>query len=269
MRLRFRGPRLRVSLRGLALLVAVAAVVSWAGLEFTSPTRRFGRLLAADQPAYVRREAASSLGRDVPFWEVDRALGLLVGALDDPSPRVRESALAGLWWLGPRGREAVPKIVARLNDPDRWVRFAAARALGRVLGPRPADADEALAAVARALDDADPGVRLAAAETLVETGREAEAAETLAGALTGPEPAQRSQAVLIIRKVRDRRPYLDSLALALRDPDHIVRDFAYHVLDTIAPADFVKSALDASVVEGDPETRRWAEERRDRLTPPR
>ena len=70
MHLKLPGPRVR--LRTLAILVAALAVMLWAGLNIWSPTRRLGRLLQADQPVFVRREAASSLGRDIPFWEVDR-----------------------------------------------------------------------------------------------------------------------------------------------------------------------------------------------------
>ncbi len=85
-------PRLRLRLRTLAALVAVLTVSLWAGLSIWSPTRRLGRLLMADQPVFVRREAASSLGRAIPPREVDQAVSLLIRALDDPSPREREYA---------------------------------------------------------------------------------------------------------------------------------------------------------------------------------
>jgi HEAT repeats len=110
MHLKLPGPRVR--LRTLAILIAAVAVTLWAGLNIWSPTRRLGRLLGADQPVFVRREAASSLGRDIPSWETDRAVSLLINALDDPSPRVREYAGVGLAELGPRAEQAVSKLIA-------------------------------------------------------------------------------------------------------------------------------------------------------------
>jgi hypothetical protein len=91
----WRLPRPRLRLRTLATLIAASAVSLWAGLAIWSPTVRLGRLLRPDQPVFLRREAASSLGRDIPSWETDRAVSLLINALDDPSPRVREYAGVG------------------------------------------------------------------------------------------------------------------------------------------------------------------------------
>src|SRR6516225_3728959 len=93
-------PRLR--LRTQLALIALLAVSLWAGLSIWSPTRRLGRLVRADQPVYIRREAASALGHQIPAWEVEQAVSILIGVCDDPSPRVREYALVGLAQLGPK-----------------------------------------------------------------------------------------------------------------------------------------------------------------------
>src|SRR5262245_8281284 len=129
-------PRLQLSLRNLTLLVAVLALALWTGLSIWSPTRRFGRLLRADQPVFMRREAASSLGRGIPFWEVDQAVSIAIGALDDPSPRVREYACVSLSELGPRASRAISKLIALLNDEDRFVRYTAARTLSSIVEAR-------------------------------------------------------------------------------------------------------------------------------------
>jgi hypothetical protein len=150
-------PRLRFKLRTLVTLVALAALTLWAGLHIWSPTRRFARLLRSDQPVYVRREAAASLGRAIPPWEVDAALALLLDALHDPSPRVREYATVGLVELGPRAQQAASKLAAVLVDEDRFVRFAAARALG-FIGEGKAPSAEVIAALTSALGDKDPDV---------------------------------------------------------------------------------------------------------------
>ncbi len=99
----------RLSLRTLA--VPIAAL--WAGLSIWSPTRCLGRLLQPDQPTLIRHELASSLGHEIPPWEVDRALSLLIKTLDDPSPRVREFAGVGLAELGARALRAIPAVDTR------------------------------------------------------------------------------------------------------------------------------------------------------------
>src|SRR4051812_14161397 len=84
-RMRWKVPQLqpRFRLTTLAALVALCAVITWAGLFFLSPTRGFIRQMRPDQPAYLRREAAISLGH-VPDWEADQAIDALIGALQDP-----------------------------------------------------------------------------------------------------------------------------------------------------------------------------------------
>ena len=54
---------------------------------------------------------------DIPSWEVERAVRLLISALDDPSPRVREYAGVGLAELGPRAGQAASKLIAVLIAP--------------------------------------------------------------------------------------------------------------------------------------------------------
>ncbi|MHC5544750.1 HEAT repeat domain-containing protein, partial [Singulisphaera rosea] len=87
--------RLRFRLSTLVGVIALSAVAVWGGLYVFSPTRRIARQIRADQPTYLRREAVGGLGY-VPSWEADEAIGILIGALGDPSPRVRESAISGL-----------------------------------------------------------------------------------------------------------------------------------------------------------------------------
>ena len=108
--------RMRFRLRGLCVLVALVALGMWGGLFFLSPTRRLTRQIQPDQPTYLRREAVGGLGY-VPFWEADQAIDILIEALGDPSPRVRENALGGL------GRtEFVPVV----PSPRSWPQGATA-----------------------------------------------------------------------------------------------------------------------------------------------
>ena len=164
-------PRLRMQLRlwKLCVLVALCALGIWGGLFFLSPTRRLTRQIQPDQPTYLRREAVGGLGY-VPFWEADQAIGVLIEALGDPSPRVRENALSGLGAHGVRARRAVPAILAAGNDDDRNVRYTAFAVLGVVISPerRDPERDAVVAALKLALDDRAPENRMAAAISLLQ-----------------------------------------------------------------------------------------------------
>jgi HEAT repeat protein len=256
MRLKLPGPQIR--LRTLAILIAALAMMLWAGLRIWSPTRRLGRLLQADQPVLVRREAASSLGRSIPSWEVDEAVSLLINALDDRSPRVREYAGVGLAELGPRAERAASKLIAVLKDEDRFVRFSAARTLGSIIGPGSAKRTGAVAALTVTLEDKDPGVRLAAAETLVEMGEAQKAAGVLLAALVGTDSYFRDRARWIIRRARDPRPFVAVLVKQMRDKDGRRRDEALQALPLIASPEVVRSALDSAIADDYPEVHEWA-----------
>jgi HEAT repeat protein len=73
---------------------------------------------------YAREYAATVLGA----IKEPRAISLLLTALDDPCPRVRESATKGLWFF--RDTSTVFPLVDRLQDSTSSVRHGAADALG-------------------------------------------------------------------------------------------------------------------------------------------
>jgi HEAT repeat protein len=87
----------------------------------------------------------------------------LADAVADPEVRVRRAALDVLELLGPEAAPAINALVRALTDRDRFVRWSAARALGRI-GPRAAQV--ALPSLARLLGDADLDLGLAAAAAL-------------------------------------------------------------------------------------------------------
>jgi HEAT repeat protein len=260
-------PKFRLRLRTLAALVAGLAVTLWAGLSIWSPTRRLGRLLMADQPTFVRREAASSLGRGIPPWEVDQAVGLLIQALHDPSPRVREYAGVGLAELGPRADRAIPEVIAILGDEDRFVRHTAAGVLGFIVGAGSAQRGEAVAALTRTLDDKDPEVRLSAAGALVKMGEARRAAGVLLAAYGGTDPRLRAWARQIIRGANDASPFIAMLVPEIRVQEGRRREEALQTLIQMASPQTVRSILHSALDAEDPEVRKWAAGRLQQINP--
>jgi HEAT repeat protein len=72
-----------------------------------------------------------------------------VEALHAPDPLLRRQAAQALARIGPDARDAVPDLIAALQDGNEEVRKYAARAIGQV-GP------EARAAVPRLLEELHP-----------------------------------------------------------------------------------------------------------------
>ena len=72
----------------------------------------------------------------------------LAAGLMDPNPRSRLAAVEALETLGDAARPVAPALVRSLQDPDRFVRWAAARTLGKEYGhDSPAGGESAVAAV--------------------------------------------------------------------------------------------------------------------------
>ncbi len=100
----------------------------------------------------------------------------LAAGLADPNPRSRLAAVEALEMLGDEARPVAPAIVRSLEDPDKFVRWAAARTLGRIGEKAPAGGDSAIAALSRLLFDADLSLQLAAATALGHYGPSARGA---------------------------------------------------------------------------------------------
>lgn len=170
-------------------LAAVRAAARPRGVE--AVPHLAGAMLRLDQPVQVRAAAALALGRIGDGI----AVRALAEALHDPSPEVRYSAALSL------GRFTADGVATRLErvlraDPDWKPRYAAAIALGRsrkafaaaplaeALTGDPAwqvrvqaarslqdlATEHALTALVAGLMDADPSVRAASGQALLEAG---------------------------------------------------------------------------------------------------
>jgi HEAT repeat protein len=97
------------------------------------------------------------------------AMAALTEALRDPSAKVRVRAADALAQIGAAGEEAGSALGDLLNDPSMHVRRAAVRALAKV---RP-DPATSVPVLIKALDDADPAVRVGVLDALAESGKQA------------------------------------------------------------------------------------------------
>jgi len=120
--------------------------------------------------------------------------------LGEPAQRVR--AARACEFLGKLARPAVPELVDVMTDPDRELRYRAARALGRVEAPEPGGS---IAALRRALADPDERVALAAG------------------------------CALALRKESDP-PVVAGVVAALADPDDEMRGEGLRAVRVLGPA---------------------------------
>ena len=179
---------------------------------------------------------------------------------------MREYAGVGLAELGPCAERAATKLIAVLNDEDRFVRFSAARTLGFIIDAGSAKRNEAVAALALALEDKDPEVRLVAAQTLVEMGEAQKAAGVVVTALVGTDAYFRDRARPIISHAQDPQPFVGRLVELMRDKDGRRRDEAFQTLLRIGSPEAVRSALNSALADDNAEIHEWASAQLKRLS---
>jgi HEAT repeat protein len=158
----------------------------------------------------------------------DLSLGVtrMLGLLRDSSAAARRCALRVLTAFGPAAREAAGRIGAvATGDAEPELRRLALAALKRV---DPADLGPFTAAVA----DADPAVRLAAVEVLVEAGVGRGALPGLLRALAGDDDLA-AKAQQAIRKAQLSDDQIRALGEALRGPDDAARARVFTLLEAM------------------------------------
>lgn len=177
-------------------------------------------LLGDPDPALVA-EAARWVGR----LQIGAAVGELVRILDSNTPAVRGAAIGAMQEL--RAATAARSILDRLEDDDRDVRIAAARALA-ILGYTPARGPLEAAVTGKRLRGADRTEKIAFFEAFGRLGG-ADAVPLLERMLNGRswlgrgEPAEvRACAALGLARVRHPSAQA-ALAAAADDEDPVVR----------------------------------------------
>ncbi len=174
------------------------------------------------------------------------ALPALTAGLNDPDVRARRAAIDVLETLGRAAVPAVPALVKALSDRDRFVRWAAARALGKV---RPTNPEQVVPHLAQLLSDADPNLRVAAATALNDYGPGARSA--LPDLLQAAQSGDGELRLAVVRALEsigsEDEAALAALGAALNDTDPRVRRVAGDVLGKVAPPS--RAAADALLRE--------------------
>jgi HEAT repeat protein len=175
--------------RALATLGEKATRYLTLELDHVDPGARLGIVEALGEigdptavPSLVRALSLEKSG------EVRWAIALALGNAGDPA--------------------AIPPLVQALRDPDKYVRFGTAMALGK-LGWEPSGEDRALLLIARQEWDSLPALGAWALQPLLWATRD-------------PDPSIRARAVDLLGALGDARG-ADACDLVLRDPDSEVR----------------------------------------------
>lgn len=238
-----------------------------------------------NEPASTREAAVMALLRCGPAGETafaEKAVPILVEALKDPAPAVREHAATALARAGERARPAADPLWVAAGDPDQFVRAAAFEALKdaqpessrplaallthKTAAVRDQAADnagafpklpaDAVPDLVKALKDANPTVRSAAAGLLAQLGPAAAPAlpELLKLVPTAPlddDGNLKYAAYPVLRAIAAvGEPAVEALVPLLADKEAHVRWQAAHVLGSIgAPAKAAVPALEKAMID--------------------
>jgi HEAT repeat protein len=245
------GRRVLPELRGLladpAVEVRVAVIEIARDADDPASIEAVAALLAADASADVRAAVVRTIAT------AESELAKVVGALDDPDPHVRATAVESM--PSTPASDIGPILAQAITDSDERVRLAAVERLAGLSSRAPAlawsallrcrveERDELLAALQRTnpgqileialehLTSLDEGERRLAIE-MTGWGDSQGAVEAAIRALGDPLPDVRRTAVAALGRLRDRSA-VAALGKALADPDVGVRVGAVRALGVI------------------------------------
>jgi HEAT repeat protein len=206
--------------------------------------------------------AAALGGKEAPLLAgLKGAVGDLADCADDKDVEVRLAALYVLEDLGPAAAPAVDKVVKGFKADDPFVRWAAARVLGKMA---PAEAKTAVPALAGRVGDENADVRVTALAALVRYGPDAlDAIEKVAPKVKAGDEQTRLWAVRVLAAVGTdgRKQTTAPLIEALAAKEVPVRRTAVAALVRFGkPDQATTAALRAALGDPDAEVRRTASE---------
>ncbi len=191
-----------------------------------------------DEEISVRSAAGAALAK---LGFPDRVVPVLIAALEEESPHLREYAATTLSEIGPPAKAAVPALKEALEDKAWYVRKAAAEALGN-MGPA---AREAVPALEKALKDELENVRVAAGAALAKLGLPQRAVPVLIAEMEDESGSCRSYAAWTLGEIgAAAKPAVPALKEALEDKVWYVRHAAAEALKKIQAAPTTRKGND-------------------------
>jgi len=179
--------------------------------------------------------------------QVDRQ-DYLIAALKNDDRWVRRAAAGALGKVG--DTRAVEPLITALKDDDKDVRSAAVHALGELKDPR------AIEPLIGAFGDRENVVREAAGATIVKIG--SPAVEFLITALKNDDSSVREMAVQTLGKLKDVRA-VESLIATLRDESYSVSSEGVKALCNIGSVNAIQPLI-AMLADDDQLARVWAKD---------
>jgi HEAT repeat protein len=203
-------------------------------------------------------EAPAPAGGDPLLKGLRVALPGLAAGLKDRDVRIRLASLDALEELGENAAPVAPAVIEALHDQNLFVRWAAARVLGKM---GPVDGAQSVAGLARLISDEDLDVRAIAARGLERYGPAARAAvPALTRAVNIGDSEIRVHVMRALQGIGpDARSAIPALGTALSNPDVRVRRTAAEVLGRFGPlARSAEPALRQALFDRDLDVRQAA-----------
>lgn len=242
------------------------------GGEKKEPEKKEGARTTPEADTPIRFAALGGFTTQPPFRLAPEEDPLLRGlrstlralaqALEDPKAEVRLAAIDALEMLGDEAAPASARMGWALTDPDRFVRWAAARALGR-MSPAKTDTAQVVKFLSAMLGDPDLDLRLIAAQSLERYGPAAKAAvPALSRAtVTGDAEIRRAAIRALVGIGTEGEPGIPNIGAALENPDVRVRRAAADALSRFgALSKPAEKHLREALNDPDSEVRRLAED---------
>lgn len=198
---------------------------------------------------------------------VQEAIPALLAVAERPPVETQLAVLDVFEVAGPTARQAVPHVRRQLEHPNRFVRWAAGRALAAIgAGEDAAENRATVVALAERLADDDLDVAVACCHYLGQAfaRQAAPALEALGRAATSEERQLQYAAVEALYDIvavlgAEAKPAVPGLMVALTSPDLKTRQLAPLVLAGIGPAAAeAVPALEKALLDGDLEVRQNA-----------
>lgn len=217
-------------------LAAIRAFENLANARLRLVLRANSLPTVLDAKGNVERAPAELL-KQADFLEpfLDRDLPQIIVLMRDPDVRIRRSATEMLEVLEDKAAPAVNGLVGALQDPDRFVKWTAARAIGFL---PPDKVGPAVVPLAQLLGDGDINLRIVAAESLRKLGPAAKAAVPfLAQSIRGGDIEARLMAANALLAIGPDNlvPAIPALIQVLGDPDPRIVKSACLVIAEIGP----------------------------------